>query len=267
MTRTTYVIATGRKGRDRLRVLTAILGPSTARLLDDIGVAPGMACLDAGCGGGDVSREFARRVGPSGRVLGIDRDAVGLAIAAAEAAEQNLANVTYQELDVSDLREAASFDVVYARFLLSHLPDPCGALARLIAAVRPGGAIALEDVHFSGHFCYPECPAFSDYVRLYSEVVRAKGADPDIGLRLPLLLKDAGLRDVAMTVVQPAGTEGDVKLINAITMETIAEAVVAAGIAAPEEVDRAVADLYAAARDDRVILSMSRIVQSWGRKG
>jgi len=267
MSRANYVIATGRKGRDRLRVLTAILGPSTARLLDDIDIAPGMACLDAGCGGGDVSRQLARRVSPGGRVLGIDLDAAGLAIAAEEAAEQNLGHVAFQELDVSDLRQDAGFDVVYARFLLSHLADPRAALACLAGAVRPGGVIALEDVDFSGHFCRPECPAFHDYVRLYSEIVRAKGADPDIGPRLPSLLGEVGLRDVTMTVVQPAGTEEDVKLINPVTMESIGEAVVAAGLASPQEVDRLVADLYAAARDDRVLLSMPRIVQTWGRKG
>lgn len=226
-----------------------------------------MACLDAGCGGGDVSRELARRVGPNGRVLGIDLDAVGLAIAAEEAAEQNLGTVEFRELDIRDLEEDARFDVVYARFLLSHLADPRAALARLVGALRPGGVIALEDVDFSGHFCSPDCPAFREYVRLYGEVVRAKGADPDIGPRLPLLLREAGLRDVAMTVIQPAGTEEAVKLINPITMEMIGEAVVAAGLASPQEVDRLVAELFAATRDDRVVLSIARIIQTWGRKG
>lgn len=226
-----------------------------------------MACLDAGCGGGDVSRQLARRVGLGGRVLGIDLDAVALAIAAEETAEQNLGTVEFRELDIRDLETDARFDVVYARFLLSHLADPRAALARLAGTLRPGGVIALEDVDFSGHFCSPESPAFRDYVRLYGEVVRAKGADPDIGPRLPLLLREAGLRDVVMTVVQPAGTDEDVKLINPITMETIGEAVVAAGLASPQAVDRLVADLYAAARDERIVLSMPRIVQTSGRKG
>lgn len=89
---------------------------------------------------------------------------------------------------------------------------------------------------------------------------------PISALRLPVLLREAGLRDVAMTVVQPAGTDEAVKLINPITMESIGEAVVASGLASPREVDRLVADLYAAARDDRTVLSMPRIVQTWGRK-
>jgi SAM-dependent methyltransferase len=248
-------------------VLTRILGPSTARLLDEISIAPGMACLDAGCGGGDVSRDLARRVGPKGRVLGIDLDAVGLGIARQEAAEQNLDNVEFQAQDVRDLQGNARFDVVFARFLLSHLADPRAALACLVRALRPGGTLALEDVDFSGHFCSPECPAFREYVRLYSEVVRDKGADPDIGPRLPLLLREAGLRDVAMTVVQPAGNEEEVKLINPITMENIADTVVSSGLATPRQVARLIEELYAAARDDQTILSMPRIVQTWGRKG
>jgi SAM-dependent methyltransferase len=191
---------------------------------------------------------------------------VSLDIARHEAAAEDLGNIEYRLLDVFDLADEDDFDVVYVRFLLSHLPNPAGALARMVGALRSGGVLVVEDVEFSAHFCFPDCSAFSEYVRLYSEAARAKGGDPDIGPRLPSLLHDAGLGDIDMRVVQPAGICGEVKLLSAITMEMIGEAVVSAGLASADHVAGIVDALKAAARDDRTVLSTPRIIQAWGRK-
>ena len=49
-----YVIRGGRHGYDRLQVLHRSRWPDTARLFERVGVAPGMRCIDLGCGGGEV---------------------------------------------------------------------------------------------------------------------------------------------------------------------------------------------------------------------
>jgi len=67
-----------------------------------------------------------------------------------------------------------------------------------------------------------------------------------------------------MNVVQPAGLDGEVKLINPITMETIADCVLAEGLATRSEVDKVVAELYELARDSRAVVSLPRVVQAWG---
>ena len=61
-----------------------------------------MACLDVGCGGGDVSFDLARLVGASGRVVGMDVDAVKLEIARSEAAAQQFANVEFRFADITE---------------------------------------------------------------------------------------------------------------------------------------------------------------------
>jgi SAM-dependent methyltransferase len=261
-----YVIAGGRSGRDRLRVLTRVFAETTEGLLDRAGVGPGMACLDVGCGGGDMTTALARRVGPPGTAVGIDCDATALDIARQEAAERDLTNVEYRALDVFELADRERFDVVYARFLLSHLSDPGAALERLVRSLARGGTLVVEDVDFSGHFAFPACPAFADYVRLYSEAARARGVDPDIGPRLPSLLREAGVREIDLRVVQPAGISGEPKLLSAITMELIGPAVVTAGLASADEIARIVEALEAAARDEHTVLSVPRIVQVWGRR-
>jgi 2-polyprenyl-3-methyl-5-hydroxy-6-metoxy-1,4-benzoquinol methylase len=77
----TYVIRGGVDGRERLRILARVMQPTTLALLDRGGIRPGMACLDVGCGGGDVSLDLARLTGPGGRVIGIDKDEVVIEIA------------------------------------------------------------------------------------------------------------------------------------------------------------------------------------------
>jgi hypothetical protein len=84
--------------------------------------------------------------------------------------------------------------------------------------------------------------------------------------RLPLLLTDAGFQDVGINVVQPMGLEGEVKLINAITMENIAEAILEDGLASPREIGEVVEELYELAFDKRVLVGVPRIFQVWGTR-
>jgi SAM-dependent methyltransferase len=263
----TYAIRGGRSGRERLRVLSHILQEGTHEFLDKVGLRPGMVCLDVGCGGGDVTRELARRVGSGGRVTGLDMDAAQLEIVRAEAAAQNIANIEYRVADVvkpsSDL---GSFDIVYTRFLLCHLSKPFEALSWMANCLKPGGVLAVEDCDFTGHFCYPPLPAFNRYVALCGEVMRRRGGDPDIGLKLPQMLSEAGLIVGGISVAHPSDVAGDVKFLNALTMENIAEAVVSDGLAARDEVDQLVTTLNDCARDIKAFASVTRTIQVWGKR-
>src|SRR5215831_4707380 len=97
-----YVIRGGVEGRERLRVLSRVMQPTTLHLLRRAGVRPGMACMDAGCGGGDVAFDLARIVGPEGRVVGVDFDEVKLELARNEAHVQQLSNVEFRKADRSE---------------------------------------------------------------------------------------------------------------------------------------------------------------------
>jgi hypothetical protein len=54
----------------------------------------------------------------------------------------------------------------------------------------------VEDIDFRGHFCEPDCPAMWRFVELYTKAVERRGADPNIGPKLPGLLRRAGLEGV-----------------------------------------------------------------------
>ena len=69
--RSHYIIRGGVAGRERLRVLARVMRPTTLSLFDRVGIKPGMAVLDVGCGGGDVTFDLDRLAGPQGKTRGL----------------------------------------------------------------------------------------------------------------------------------------------------------------------------------------------------
>jgi ubiquinone/menaquinone biosynthesis C-methylase UbiE len=224
-----------------------------------------MRCLDVGCGTGEVTLQMARMVGPSGKVVGMDIDEPYLEQARQEAARRRF-NIVFQQGDALNLCVESTYDLVYTRYLLTHLNKPEFAVERMIKAIRPGGTIVVEDVDFPGHVCYPHCPAFERYVELYQAVVRLNGGDPTIGPRLYGLLKEVGASQLSVDISQPTFCEGEGKLVAQITMEHIRETVVSAGLASHTEIDNIVSELDAFARSPDTIMSITRVFQVWGNR-
>lgn len=260
---TSYVIQGGEPGRARLRVISGVMRPTTLDLLNRAGIKPGMTCLDVGCGGGDVTLQMARLVGSSGTVTGIDMDGTKIQLARQDAQNEALANVKFLELDIDGLDARAQYDLVFARLLLTHLRDPVKALQRMVNAARPGGLVVAEDIDHSGIFCYPACPALEQYVKLYNQVVRHRGADPEIGPKLPSLFRQAGLPDPHVSHVQPVFLEGEGKRIPQITLENIALALISAGLATQAEIDALLAELDQFTQNPQTLMSVPRILQVW----
>lgn len=131
-------------------------------------------------------------------------------------------------------------------------------------AVSKGGVVVVEDIDHGGIFSHPDCPAVNRYVDLYNAVVRSKGADPRIGPRLPELLREAGLHDVQVNMVQPIFTKGEAKRMHAITLENIAGAVIAAGLASFNEIETTIREIEMFAGSPHTIVALPRIFQAWG---
>jgi len=260
------VIRGGVKGRERLKVLSRIMHASTTSLFDLAGISPGMNCLEIGCGSGDTTIELARRVGPNGHVLGGDIDDTKVKLARHEAAQLNVSNVEFQVLDIRESDLTVAFDLVYARFVLTHLSDPDSVVGSIHRLLKPGGLVILEDIDFSGHFVYPESRAFNRYHELYCAVVQKRGGNPNIGPQLPLMLRQSGFEDIQVSVVQPMGLEGEVKVITPLTLENIADAVIKEELATREEISDLVRDLYDFVADPETLAGTPRVVQTWGRR-
>jgi ubiquinone/menaquinone biosynthesis C-methylase UbiE len=121
------------------------IAPITERFFRDAGIGPGQRVLNVGSGVGDVAMLAARLVGPSGDVVGIERDSRSLARARARVAEAGLHNVSFTQCDVSQVVSDQPFDAAVGRFILSFLSNPTAALRSLSQLLSAGGILAFKN--------------------------------------------------------------------------------------------------------------------------
>ena len=163
-------------------------------------LADGQRLLDVGCGPGTLTVDLARRLAPTGSVVGVDVSAAVLQEAAAHATDQGAGNVTFRTGDFRsmDLPEG-SFDVVHAHQVLQHLRDPVGALAAMGRLARPGGIVAARDGDYPAFVWTPADPRLDRWLEIYMAVSDRNGTRGDAGRWLLRWAVDAGLTDVTYT--------------------------------------------------------------------
>ncbi|MBZ5736914.1 class I SAM-dependent methyltransferase [Nocardioides mangrovi] len=260
-----YAIRGGRDGYDRLLVLAAVHRAGTLDVFDRAGVGAGMRCLDVGCGGGEVTFDLARIVGPTGSVVGLDMDEVMLALARSVATERGLSKVDFHQADVSTWTDPAAYDVVYARALLQHLPDPLDMLRRMWAAVRPGGVLIAEDTDSERAFCEPPNPGFDFVIRHYTALLAHRGTDANVGRRLFGYVRSLGAPDVHLSATLLPFSAGEEKGLLASTLDFTSAAMVSAGLASQTEITVAHESLSRHVAAPLTIVAGPAMIQVWAR--
>ena len=101
----------------------------------------GARAVDVGCGWGDTAIELARKVGPTGHVLGLDCCDAFMDKGRRDAADAGLTNVRFVEADVQTYRFEREFDFGFSRFGMMFFANPVAALRNVRSALRPGATL------------------------------------------------------------------------------------------------------------------------------
>lgn len=256
-----YSIKGGEQGAKRLDILFKTLEVSTKEFLDGAQIKQDIQCLDLGCGNGGVTFLLAELIGQKGHVLGLDFDEKNIQIATKLALNKNIENASFQCFDVYELTKENEVDLIYTRFLLSHLADPEKVLNRAFEALRPGGIILVEDTDFTGHFSHPKSEYFDHYVSLYQQLLEKRGGNANRGQELVGMLKNAGFTDIEFEISQPVHISGDGKLMAEITFEAVSQSLIDEDLIDEEEFSEFHNGLIEFRKREDTLMSLPRIFQ------
>lgn len=177
---------------ERLRGIASAFDPITRRHLAGRGVGDGWRCLEVGAGTGTVARWLSDEVGPKGRVLATD-----ISLKLMEGLEA--ANLEVRQHDIlTDPLPDEEFDLIHCRLVLEHLPGRLDALARMAAALAPGGWLVVEDMTFGTQRSAGRRGALTigGLIQGLGLLMRRNGYDSAFGRRLPIHLARLGLSEV-----------------------------------------------------------------------
>jgi SAM-dependent methyltransferase len=172
--------------RARLAGLESLWDPGTRALLAEHGAVPGARVLEVGGGGGALVAWLAERVGS---VLVTDIDTRFLDGLASDVVE-----VRRHDIRTDPLPEGA-FDLIHARLVLEHLPERTEVLAKLTAALAPGGWLVIEDYDWTA-FGFLGAEDLSGIADAVMDLMAEAGFERDYGRRVAGDLAACGLADV-----------------------------------------------------------------------
>lgn len=264
MNPTTYAFSNAREVQsERLRLLAALLDDGTSRLLDRLGVQPGWRCLEVGAGGGSVAAWLCDRTAPGGSVLATDLDTTVLQQLTHPNLEVRAHDVLADELPKGE------FDLVHARLLLAWLADREQALRRMVAALKPGGCLLVEEMDF--HSIAPVAGLDPGTRALFARVLDAHHAvlaeqhafDPFCGREVAGALSAAGLSGVEcegrVSVWRGSEAGGTVWQLTLIQLR---EQLIASGRVSASDVDR----MIELCDDPRLSFMSQATIAAWGQR-
>jgi SAM-dependent methyltransferase len=245
----------------RFAALSALFDPVTFRHVTALGIGPGWRCWEVGAGGPSVPAWLAERAGPDGRVVATDIEPSGITVPDGTGVEVLRHDVA------GDEPPGDGFDLVHARLVLVHVPERDEAIRRMAASLRPGGHLLIED--FDVALQPLACPAATSPDENLANRIRAgfvallgqRGVDLEYGRKLPRILRDIGLVDVAADAYFPVALAAAAPL-DAANVMLVRDGLVAQGHATAAEIEQHLATLA----ERRLDLAVPPLVSAWGRR-
>lgn len=206
--------------KGRLENVAGALDPTTIGMLDGLGVAAGWRCAEIGAGAGTIAAWLHERVGPDGHVLATDLEPRWLELLELPGLEVRRHDIVAESLG-EDL-----YDLVHCRWVLCHVGDWRKALGRMVASLRPGGWLLVEDTDWSSAgVSYPPCEAMDRLWEAFSALMRGAGGELYLGRQLVAACRELGLLDIeARAAAVLGGIRSDLAAIGGPMIPLVVEA-------------------------------------------
>lgn len=121
------------------------LGCGTPTAFTDI--REGMTVLDLGSGGGIDVFLSAKKVGPTGKAIGLDMTDEMVKLARKNKIKLGIENAEFYKGEIEDMPiESASIDVVISNCVINLVPDKRRAFGEIYRVLRPGGTFTISDI-------------------------------------------------------------------------------------------------------------------------
>ncbi len=194
-----YPLGSSDQELERLRFQHEVWGPVTRSFLARLGVGRGWRALDLGCGPGMVTFDLSALVGETGEVVALDESQRWIDHVEQETRKRGIANVRTVRARIQDVElEKESFDLVFARWVLSFPRDPASLVRRVSRALKIGGVFAIEDYNHEGVSLFPESEGFRAVVRATRALYAQAGGDAWVAARMPAIFRSAGLEGISI---------------------------------------------------------------------
>jgi len=263
-----YLLGYRQAEQQRLERQAEELGAESARLFDEIGVGLGWRAVEIGCGPRGCLEILSRKVGDTGRVVGVERSADQAETAQRFAQSSGLANVEARCGDGRDTGLASdSFDLATARLVLVNVPRPEEIVREMVRVTKPGGAVACHEADSSAIRIDPPHAANDELLRLLARFAQLNGIDRGIAPRVPRLLREAGVTDLRIhpiTHVYPPGHDRRMLLLDFV--ENARAGLVEQKLVGTLELEQLTRSLRSHLEDPNTLVTSSLFLQVWGRK-
>jgi len=244
-----------------------VYAEEASQLLERIGIAAGGDVIDVGCGALGILQLLRDRVGPTGRVVGVDREPRMVAAGRQLATERAL-DIEFIEGDATKLTlPSDSFDFVHCRTLLLNVADPAAVVSELYRIARPGAVVAVEEPDAASWVCDPPHAGFDMLRDALVAAYAASGKDFNIGRRVRRLLRAVGLQDVAVRPTAKMTTSSDYYQTFLLTLTSLVrDQILAQGQLSADVFGKTTDDLRAHLADRDTITCQPMMWQAWGTK-
>lgn len=105
----------------------------------------------------------------------------------------------------------------------------------MVAITKPGGLVVVFDMDINGVFSFPATPCYARLCGMIREAGRSRGRDYEIGMKVPVMFRNAGLSQPEFALIHPIYLRGEEKRLWEYTLLETRPVMLQYGISSSEE--------------------------------